>query len=194
MSGPFSLSLVAVFVLWAVACLGLGAVFLRRAPAMSLALGGSVLGAVAGFLLGNADGPAGVPADTAVGASLGLLLLGVAGLLATSPRAPSQSLRRAAWLVLLVMPFGAAALTILLQASCPLYISGKGSGFCNYQGEDVLGGWVTRVVVAFVVDALFVAVLLFITGWQADLRLAGSAVGAREMANGEEEKAQHQPL
>jgi hypothetical protein len=185
MSGSFSLSLVAVFTIWAVACLGLAAVFPRRAPAMSLALGGSVLGAVAGFLVGNADGPAGVPASTAVGASLGLFLLGVAGLLTTSPRAPSRSLRLAALLVLLVMPLGAAALTILLQVSCPLYISGKGSGFCNFRGTDVLGGWVTNVIAAFVVDALFVAVLLLVSAWQADVRMAGSAVGAREVANSE---------
>jgi hypothetical protein len=189
MSGSFSLSLVAIFVVWAVACLGLGAVFLRRAPAVSLALGGSVLGAVAGFLVGNADGPAEVPAYTAVGASLGLFLLGVAGLLTTSPGGLSRSLRRAAVLVLLVMPFAAAALTVLLQVSCPLYISGKGSGFCNYQGGDVLGGWVSGVVVAFLVDAVFVAALLFISAWQADLRLAGSVVGAREVAKGEEGQA-----
>ena len=67
-----SLSLVMVFTIWAAACVGLGAVFLRRAPAVSLALGGSLFGAVAGFLVGNADGPAEVPAYTALGASIGL--------------------------------------------------------------------------------------------------------------------------
>jgi hypothetical protein len=71
--------------------------------------------------------------------------------------------------VLLVAPFAAAALTFLLQGACPLYISGKGSGFCNYQGADVLGGWVSGVIVAFLVDAVFVAVSLFVCSWKAML-------------------------
>jgi hypothetical protein len=68
--------------------------------------------------------------------------------------------------VLLVAPFAAGALTLLLQLACPLYVSGKGSGFCNYQGADLLGGWVSGVIVAFLVDAAFVAGLLFVSAWQ----------------------------
>ena len=166
MSGSSSLLLVIIFMVWAAASVGLGAVFLRRAPAVSLALGGSLLGAVAGFQVGNADGPAEVPAYTAVGASLGLFAFGLVGLLTTSARAPSRSLHRAALLVLLLAPFAAGVLTLLLQLACPLYVSGKRSGFCNYQGIDVLGGWVSGVIVAFLVDAVFVAGLLLVSAWQ----------------------------
>ena len=86
-----SLSLDTVFTIWAAACVGLGAVFLRRAPAVTLALGGSLLGAVAGFLVGNADGPAEVPAYTSLGASIGLYAVGLLGLLTTSARATFAS-------------------------------------------------------------------------------------------------------
>src|SRR3954464_9892855 len=49
--------LVATFVAWAVICLCGAVVLLHRAPAVSIALFGTVLGAIAGFLVGNADGP-----------------------------------------------------------------------------------------------------------------------------------------
>lgn len=152
--------LVPIFIAWAVLCAGVGAAFLRRAPAVSLAVCGSMLGAVGGFLIGNADGPAEVPAYTALGASVGLLANGVLGLLFTSARAPSGQLRRAALLVLAAAPFAAGALTLLIELACPLYVSGKRAGFCSYQGVDVLGGWVSGVVVAFLLDAAFVVGLL----------------------------------
>jgi hypothetical protein len=66
--------LVATFATWALACLTAGVVLRRRAPAVALGLLGTVLGAVAGFFLGNADGPAEVPAYTAVGASAGVFV------------------------------------------------------------------------------------------------------------------------
>jgi hypothetical protein len=162
--------LVAAFVVWASACVGLAVMFVRRAPAVTLALSGSVLGAIAGFLVGNADGPAEVPAYTAVGASIGLFTLGVLGTFTTVPRGPARSLRRAALVLLVVAPFAAAALTLLLQVACPLYTSGKDSGFCNYQRVDLLGGWVSGVIAAFLFDAVFVAALLFVSGWQAGSR------------------------
>jgi len=137
MSGAFSPSLVAIFVFWAAACIGLAAVFLRRAPAVSVSLAGSVVGAIVGFLVGNSDGPAEVPAYTAVGASVGLFVLGVL--------AP-----------------------------------GKGSGFCNYQGDDLLGGWVSGVIVAFLVDAVFVVGLLSVSSWKA--KRSASRVSVKEDA------------
>ena len=176
MSGAFTPSLVAIFAFWAAACIGLAWVFIRRAPAVSVSLVGSVIGAIAGFLVGNADGPAEVPAYTAVGASVGLFVLAVLALPTMPSRGPSRSLRHAAWLVLLVAPFAAAALTFLLQGACPLYISGKGSGFCNFQQGDLLGGWVSGVIVAFLVDAVFVSGLLFVCGWKAMLSEARDAV------------------
>jgi len=159
--------LVAIFSVWAVTSVAVGAVFLRRAPAVSLALFGSLLGAIAGFLIGNADGPAEVPAYTAVGASVGLFSNGVMGMLTTSPRPPSDLLRRAALLALISAPFTAGALTLLVRFACPLYVSGKGSGFCNYQGIDLLGGWVSGVIVAFLFDALFVAGLMVLSAHEA---------------------------
>ncbi len=180
MSGAFTPSLVAIFAFWAAACIGLAWIFIRSAPAVSVSLMGSIVGAFAGFLVGNSDGPAEVPAYTAVGASVGLFVLGVLALPITPSRGPSRSLRHAAWLVLLVAPFAAAALTFLLQGACPLYISGKGSGFCNYQREDLLGGWVSGVIVAFLVDAVFVAVSLFVCSWKA--KRSGSRGSMREDA------------
>lgn len=159
--------LVPIFGVWAIVSVAAGAASRRGAPAVSLALFGSLLGAVAGFLVGNADGPAEVPAHTAVGASVGLVSNGVIGLLTTSARPPSGSLRRAALLVLIAAPFAAGALTLLAQFACPLYVSGKGSGFCNYQGIDLMGGWVSGVIVAFLFDAAFVAGLLLLSARQA---------------------------
>lgn len=166
--------LVPIFGVWAVTSVAVGAVFLRRAPALSLALFGSLIGAVAGFLVGNADGPAEVPAYTVVGASVGLVSNGVMGMLTTSAHSPSGPLRRAALLVLIAIPFTAAALTVLVLLACPLYVSGKGSGFCNYQGIDLMGGWVSGVIVAFLFDGVFVAGLLLLSARQA--RRSESAV------------------
>jgi hypothetical protein len=159
--------LVPIFGSWAIMSVAVGAVFLRRAPAVSLALFGSLLGAVAGFLVGNADGPAEVPAYTAVGASVGLFSNGVMGMLTTVARPPSRPLRRATLLVLIAAPLTAGVLTLLVRLACPLYVSGRGSGFCNYQGIDLLGGWVSGVIVAFLFDAVFVAGLLLLSARQA---------------------------
>jgi hypothetical protein len=159
--------LVAIFSVWAVTSVAIGAISLRRAPAVSLALFGSLLGAGAGFLVGNADGPAEVPAYTAVGASVGLFSNGVMGMLTTSARPPSGTLRRAALLALVATPFGAGPLTLLFHLACPLYVSGRGSGFCNYQGVDLMGGWLSGVIVAFLFDAVFVAALLLLSARQA---------------------------
>lgn len=168
MSDPSPGLLVTTSTVWALACVAIGAAYARRAPAVTLGLSGSVLGAIAGFLVGNADGPAEVPAYTAVGASVGLFAFGVFGLLTAPANGLARSLRRAALVVLAVAPFAAAGLTALLQLACPLYISGKPSGFCNFQGRDLLGGWVSGVIVAFLVDAVFVAGLLLISSWQTD--------------------------
>jgi hypothetical protein len=163
-----------IFLGWAAACVAIGVVFLRRAPAVTVALIGSVAGGVFGFLIGNADGPAEVPAYTAVGASAGLIANGLLGLIVASGRAPARRLWRAAVAVVMAAPFAAGTLTILLQTACPLYVSGKRSGFCNYQGADLLGGWVSGVIVAFLFDALFVAGLLLASARQARVRSSES--------------------
>jgi hypothetical protein len=159
--------LVPIFIVWVVTCAGVGAAFLRRAPAVSLAVFGGILGAVGGFLVGNADGPAEVPAYMAVGASVGLFANGGLGMLATNARPPSAPLRQAAWVTLIAGPLVAGVLTMLMQVACPLYVTGKRSGFCNYQEVDVLGGWLSGVIVAFLLDAWFVTGLLLVSARQA---------------------------
>ncbi len=159
--------LVIPFGLWVASCVAVGMFLLRRAPAVSLALLGGVVGALVGFAVGNADGPAEVPAYSAVGASAGLVVAGLIGILLVPSRPPSRVLNRAAAITLAVAPFAAAGMTLLLQLACPPYVMGRGSGFCNYQGVDVLGGWVSGVIVAFVFDALFVAALLFASAGRA---------------------------
>jgi hypothetical protein len=161
--------LLPIFIVWAVTCVAIGAVSLRRAPALSAAVFGSVLGAFAGFLIGDADGPAEVPAYTATGASIGLLASGAIGSLIASARPPSRPLRRAALYALVVAPLAGGALTVLLQLACPLYVTGRKSGFCDNQDMDLLGGWVSGVVLAFLLDALFMVGLLLVCAWQAGL-------------------------
>jgi hypothetical protein len=159
--------LVPIFIVWAVTCAAVGAALLRRAPAVSLALFGSVLGAIGGFLVGNADGPAEVPAYTAMGASLGLFAIGGLGVLATMARPPSEPLRRAAWVMLIAGPLVAGVLAMLLQVACPLYVTGMRTGFCNHQEVDQLGGWVSGVIVGFLFDTWFVVGLLLLSARQA---------------------------
>jgi hypothetical protein len=98
-------------------------------------------------------------------------------MIATSARPPSRRLRRAALLVLIAAPLTAGALTLLVQLACPLYVSGKGSGFCNYRGIDLLGGWVSGVIVAFLFDSVFVAGLLLLSARQ--VRRSESAMNFR---------------
>jgi hypothetical protein len=69
-------------------------------------------------------------------------------------------------LILIAAPLAALGMTLLVQVACPLYVTGRRSGFCNYQDHDLLGGWVSGVIVAFLFDALFVAGLLLVSAWQ----------------------------
>lgn len=152
--------------LWVAPCLA-GAVFsAQRAPGVSMALVGSLAGAFAGFLVGNADGPADVPAYSAVGASIGLFAAGLVGFVVARPRPSSRGLRRAGALVLAAAPFAAAAMTVLLRLACPLYVTGPDTGYCDFQEQDLLGGWVSGVIAAFLVDAVLVAALLFASAWR----------------------------
>jgi hypothetical protein len=155
--------LVLISGVWMLTCVVLGVASVRHAPAVSFALFGSVLGAFVGFLIGNGDGPAEVPAYTAVGASIGLASCGVIGLFTTSARPPSRPLHRAGVLVVVAAPLAAVVLTFLLRGACPLYVRGADAGFCTYQDVDVLGGWLSGVIVVFLFDAVFVAGLLLIS-------------------------------
>jgi hypothetical protein len=48
-----------------------------------------------------------------------------------------------------------------------LYVTGRRTGFCNYQEVDQLGGWVSGVIVAFLFDTWFVVGLLLLSARQA---------------------------
>ncbi len=167
MSVAHPYALVAIFGTWAIAAVVLAVVVVRRTPAVSLALFGGVLGGTGAFLFANAHGSVGVPVTTAVGASLGLVACGLIGLWTTRARPPSEPLLRSAAVVPLAAPVVAVPLTFLLQLACPLYVNGSQAGFCSYGDVDQLGGWIPEVILAFVFDAIFVAGLLRVSGWQA---------------------------
>jgi len=139
--------------------------FLSRAPAVSLALVGGVAGGLCGFYFSSRHHPKGVPADVAVWATCGLVALGLIGLLVT-PRAPARFLRRAAAGVILIAPLAAASLAAVLRQACPLYVTDH-AGFCFHE-IDVLGGWVSQVVVLFTLDAAALAVLLLVSAKEAN--------------------------
>jgi hypothetical protein len=145
----------------------LASVFATHAPAASLALMGLIAGGAAGFAVEAADGPKGVPATVAVWASAGLGLGGLIGLVAARGRPPARSARRAAIWTLAVAPFAGVALTLTLWTACPLYVMGKKSSYCNYEGVDVLGAWVSEVVFLFMAGAVWLAMVLFVSAWQA---------------------------
>jgi hypothetical protein len=164
MAHPYAL--LAIFGAWAIVSVVVALIAARGSPAVSLALFGAVLGGAVAFLFANAHRPAGVPVTTAIGASLALVACGLVGLLTTRAR-PSEPLLRGAVVVLVAAPVAAVPLTFLLQLACPLYVTGTHAGFCSYGDLDQLGGWIPDVILAFLFDAIFVAGLLRVSGWQA---------------------------
>jgi len=171
--------LTAIFVSWAAGCLLLGAVFVRRAPAATAALIGSVVGALGVFFL-NAGSPSGVPWKCAMGASAGLMLGGLLGSLSPPRPAPARPFRWVALAVIVAVPFLGAALTLLLQRACPLYMNGPGSGFCDYGDQDLLGGWVTGVVALFILDAVIVVGLLLMSAVEVEHGRPDARSGSRQ--------------
>jgi hypothetical protein len=151
---------------WTAAC-AIAAVWMRRAPAVTLALVGAVIGGVVGFVIGDADGPAQAPSFAAGGASVGAFLNGLVAIALTAPRPPSRSLRRAAAIVAALTPIGVIAIAALVQLACPLYVTGRGTGWCNYRDADVLGGWASEVVALFALDAVLIVGLLLASARQA---------------------------
>ena len=131
-----------------------------RAPAVSLALVGGVAAGLCGFYFSSRHDPKGVPADVAVWATCGLVALGLIGLLVT-PRGAARFLRRAAVGVVLIAPLAAASLAAALLNACPLYVTDH-AGFCFHE-IDVLGGWISGIVVLFIFDAAVIAVLLLVS-------------------------------
>src|SRR6185436_8926203 len=105
-------------------CALLVAFALRRvAPAASLGLLGAIPGGVAGFFVGASDGPAFAPAAAIVGATIGLFLLGLVGIVVTDSRAPRSARRRSALAVLIGGILTAGVLPHLLITACPLYVT-----------------------------------------------------------------------
>jgi hypothetical protein len=160
--------LLVLAVVLSVLCVALASAFAARAPAASIALVGLLIGGVGGFAAAAADGPKFVPEAVALWASVGVGLGGLFGLVATRGTAPSRAIRRAALWTLGTAPFAGAALTFALQAACPLYVTGKKSSYCNYGGTDVLGAWVSEVVFLFMAAAVWLAIVLWISHWQAE--------------------------
>ena len=160
--------LLLLVVMLAVACVVLASVFASHSPAASVALLALIAGGVAGFVVEAADGPKDVPATVATVASAGLGIGGLIGLLATRGYPPARSARRAAKWTLAAAPVSGAALTFALQAACPLYVNGKHSSYCNFGGDDLLGGWVSGVVFLFLLSVAWLAVVLWISSWQAE--------------------------
>ena len=163
-----TVTLAEIFDVWAAGCLLVGAACIRRAPAITVALIGSVIGALGVFVLTSAESPSGVPLECAMGATAGLVLGGLLGSLFTPRPAPARSLRWVALAVIVAAPFLGAALTLLLQRACPLYTYGPASGYCDYGETDVLGGWVTGVVTLFILDAVILASLLLISALEVE--------------------------
>jgi hypothetical protein len=149
--------------------------FATRAPAVSLALVGAVAAAVGafvvrggnalhdGFVVGRRVGPAGVPAAVAVCASIALIALALVGAFVVRPVMPRPWLQDAALAVAGLTPVVAAILAVGLVSACPLYVTGRDAGACSYGQVDVLGGWVSGVVVLAVLDGFALAASLGIS-------------------------------
>ena len=149
-------------------CVTLAVVLAAHAPAVSVAVVGLVIGGVAGFVVEAADGPKFVPQTVAMWASAGFGVGGLLGLLVTRGSPPTRSIRRVAIWTLAAAPFAGAALTFGLQFACPLYVTGRQSSYCNFGGDDLLGGWVSGVVFLFLLSAVWLAIVLWISSWQAE--------------------------
>jgi hypothetical protein len=142
-----------------VVCIALGWAFRRMAPAATCGLVGAAAGGVAGFLIRASDRPTFAPAAAAAGASLGLVVFGIIGLIATNGRSSPSARRRAAIAVCTGGIVSAAALTFLLLAACPLYV--MHAGYCSHGDVDVLGGWISVVIALYVFDVLTLTGLIF---------------------------------
>jgi len=92
------------------------------------------------------------PAAAAAGASLGLVVFGIIGLIVTNSRSTPFARRRAAIAVSTGGIISAAALTFLLLEACPLYV--MHAGYCSHGNVDVLGGWISGVIALYVFDVL----------------------------------------
>src|SRR4051794_8181098 len=123
--------LTTIGILITVAFVAMGVVFWRAAPAVSAACaGGLAIGGWALYVVTHHPQPD-APATIALGASGGIGLAGLIGLLAT-PQGHARSLRRAGVTSLVIAPVVGAALALMLEAACPMYVVGRRAGVCRY--------------------------------------------------------------
>jgi hypothetical protein len=158
---------------WAMAGLWIAGaiVFVRRAPAVTVALLGSLAASALAFAYDRPDGPRGVPSAVARWSWVALLAAGLIGLVLTRPRASREALRRIAIGVVASAPIVAVAVGLLLVEACPLYVT-RGSGLCFHTG-DLMGGWITGVAVLVGIDLLTVGALVAVAASQ--VRAEGDA-------------------
>jgi hypothetical protein len=148
-------------VLVAVTLLILGVIYWRLAPAVTAACsGGLAIGGLALYGVLHHPQP-NAPTTVALGASAGIGLAGLIGLLAT-PRGDARSLRRAGVASLIIAPCVGTALAVLLEAACPLYVVGAKAGLCQY-GIDVLGGWLGPTAALAAVDVVVIGLLFLVS-------------------------------
>jgi hypothetical protein len=153
-------------ILWGMAAVWVaGAVVaVRRAPAVSIALVGSLLISVHTFLYVRPEGPRGVPVRVGASSFVALAAFGLFGLVVTRPRASRERLRRAALWACLLAPVAAVGLWLLLAEACPIYVT-KGSGLCFHM-VDVLGGWLTGAAILLGLDLLTLGAILAVAASQ----------------------------
>jgi hypothetical protein len=154
--------LVAITGVLSLACI-IGAVFARKqAPAVSVGLATALtIGAIT-FIISSHEGPQGVPLLVLMAASVGLAGAGLTSALLLPAQVTTETLRRAAAATAATAPIMGLVVLLSIQHACPLYV-GRGSGFCNYDNQDQLGGWTAAAAVIIGLDMLLIALLLWIT-------------------------------
>lgn len=159
---PGDFKLVALFLV-VEGLIGAG-LFLRRAPAFSLAVFGGLVAGFVPFFIGHQL--KGVPLEVAASSFCGLVIGGVVGLARTRGRPPSGSLKRWGVAFLALAAPASGALGLVFAHICPLYENSH-AGYCWWD-QDLLGGWLTAVILIFFLDMVVLAGLLFASAWQAD--------------------------
>ncbi len=160
--------LTVVFLTWCSIGLAGAVLAIRRAPAVTLALFGWVLGGVGAFAIARLASEHHVPENVALGASIGLVALTLLGVFVSRATPPARTLKLAAAWVALASPFAIAATTLSLLYACPMYVRG---GYCHYD-FDMLGGWVSGVVILFTGDLVVLVLTLLWSARQARLAVS----------------------
>jgi len=154
--------LFAITAVLSLACI-VGAVFARKqAPAVSVGLATALTIGVITFIISSHESPRGVPLLVLMSASVGLAGAGLTAAFLLPAHAPAGPLLRTAAVTAASAPLVGYLALISIQHACPLYV-GRGSGFCNYDNRDQLGGWSAAALVIIGLDMLLIALLVWIT-------------------------------